>query len=229
MFRFKKFSIIQEKSAMKVGTDAVLLGSWTSCKKANNILDVGCGTGIIALMLAQRNLNSNITGIDIDEITAKEAQLNINNSDWKERVKIKHISLQNFVSKKKFDLIVSNPPFFPKNKSDDKRNIARHKNKLLFKELIEYSVKLLEKTGRLSIIIPTNAQEGLSKIAMSHQLYCERICYIKGHNLSKVKRVMLEFSFIKTRPIIENLVVEKSRHAYTKEYINLCKDFYLDM
>ena len=115
VFRFKKFSIIQEKSAMKVGTDAVLLGSWASCKKANNILDVGCGTGIIALMLAQRNLNSNITGIDIDEITAKEAQLNINNSDWKERVKIKHISLQNFVSKKKFDLIVSNQPFFPKN------------------------------------------------------------------------------------------------------------------
>ena len=100
VFKFKKFNIIQEKSAMKVGTDAVLLASWVSCNNLTNILDIGCGTGLISLMLAQRNTKSNIIGIEIDKIASKEAKLNITNSDWKERIEIKNISLQNFNSKK---------------------------------------------------------------------------------------------------------------------------------
>ena len=108
VFKFKKFSITQEKSAMKVGTDGVLLGSWASCEKANTILDIGCGTGLIALMLGQRNLISNVTGIEIDKIASQEAQLNISNSDWEGRIEIKHISLQQFTPQLKFDLIVSN-------------------------------------------------------------------------------------------------------------------------
>ena len=115
VFKFKEFSIIQEDSAMKVGTDGVLLGAWASCENQNTILDVGCGTGLITLMLAQRNNNSSITGIDIDKAASNEAQLNTNNSDWEERITIKNSSLQDFYYKEKFDLIVSNPPYVLKN------------------------------------------------------------------------------------------------------------------
>jgi tRNA1Val (adenine37-N6)-methyltransferase len=213
-FKFKKFTIIQEKSAMKVGTDGVLLGSWVSCKKFNKILDVGCGTGLITLMLAQRNLNSSITGIEIDNIASKEAQLNMSNSDWKQRVHIKNTSLQNFKTKIKFDLIVSNPPFFLSNKSKERRDIARHANSLSFEELIQNAV---------------NSEVFFCETAKAYNLHCIRVCYIKGNEISELKRVMMEFSFIKAKIKEERLTIEKSRHQYTNEYINLCKDFYLDM
>ena len=229
VFKFKEFTIIQEKSAMKVGTDGVLLGSWVSSKTFNAILDIGCGTGLITLILAQRNLKSNITGIEIDKIASQEAQLNITNSDWNKRVEIRNTSLQEFNTKTRFDLIVSNPPFFAKNKSKDRRNIARHTNTLLFEELIENSVNLLSKQGIFSVIIPKDSEDNFHKIATLNKLYCNRVCYIKGNEKTDVKRIMLEFSFFKSKTITEHLTIEKSRHQYTDEYIQLCKDFYLKM
>ena len=229
IFKFKKFAIIQEKSAMKVGTDGVLLGSWVSCKRSNKILDVGCGTGLIALMLAQRNLKSSITAIEIDKIASKEAQLNINNSDWKERVNIKNTSLQNFITKIKFDLIVSNPPFFASNRSKDRRDIARHANSLSFEELIQNTADLLLESGILSVIIPKQSEAYFCEIAKSYSLFCNRVCYIKGNEMSEVKRVMIEFSFIKSKIKTEKLTIERSRHQYTNDYINLCQGFYLDI
>jgi tRNA1Val (adenine37-N6)-methyltransferase len=229
VFKFKKFSITQEKSAMKVGTDGVLLGSWASCEKANTILDIGCGTGLIALMLGQRNLISNVTGIEIDKIASQEAQLNISNSDWEGRIEIKHISLQQFTPQLKFDLIVSNPPFFPKNKSQQSRDIARHTNTLSFEELIGNAAKLLVDKGILSVIIPKNSEEYFCKIAAVYKLYCNRACYIKGNEVSEVKRVMMEFSFIKSRALNDYLTIERSRNNYTDKYIQLCRDFYLKM
>ena len=229
VFKFKKFSIIQEKSAMKVGTDGVLLGCWVSCEKANNILDIGCGTGLITLMLGQRNLIGNVTGIEIDKIASQEAQLNISNSDWKERIEIKHTSLQEFTSQLKFDLIVSNPPFFPQNKSQQSRDIARHTNRLSFEDLIDNAAKLLAKKGIFSVIIPKDSEEYFCKIAATHKLYCKRVCYIKGNEVSEVKRVMMEFSIIKSIVLTKHLTIERSRHNYTSKYIQLCKDFYLKM
>jgi len=229
VFKFKEFSIIQEKSAMKVGTDGVLLGCWVSCEKVNNILDIGCGTGLIVLMLGQRNLNSNVTGIEIDEIASQEAQENISNSDWEERIEIKHTSLQQFANQLKFDLIVSNPPFFPQNKSKQSRDIARHTNTLSFEELIGNAAELLAEKGIFSVVIPKNSEEYFCKIAAVHNLYCNRVCYIKGNETSQVKRVMMEFSFIKTAVLTEHLTIETSRHNYTDKYIQLCKDFYLKM
>ena len=229
VFKFKEFSIIQGKSAMKVGTDGVLLGCWVSCEKANNILDIGCGTGLITLMLGQRNLDSNVTGIEIDKIAIQEAQENISNSDWQERIKIKHTSLQQFTPQSKFDLIVSNPPFFPQNKSQQSRDIARHTNRLSFEELIDNAAKLLAEKGILSVIIPKNSEEYFCKIATFYKLYRNRVCYIKGNETSVVKRVMMEFSFIKSIALIEQLAIERSRHNYTDKYIQLCKDFYLKM
>ena len=229
VFRFKEFNIIQEKSAMKVGTDGVLLGSWVSCKKLKNILDIGCGTGLITLILAQRNNKSNIIGIEIDKIASQEAQLNIINSDWKERIEIKNTSLQKFNTKTRFDLIVSNPPFFPNNKSQQRRDIARRANKLSFEELIKNTSGLLAEKGTFSVIIPKDSEGYFCKIAASNRLYVNRVCYIKGNETSEVKRVMLEFSFIKSEVIEEQLTIEKSRHKYTDKYIQLCKDFYLKM
>jgi len=229
VFKFKEFSIIQEKSAMKVGTDGVLLGCWVACEKANNILDIGCGTGLITLILGQRNLNSNVTGIEIDEIASQEAQENISNSDWEERIEIKHTSLQQFAPYLKFDLIVSNPPFFPQNKSQQSRDIARHTNTLSFEELIDNAAKLLAENGILSVVIPNNSEEYFCKIAAVYNLHCNRVCYVKGNETSQVKRVMMEFSFIKTAILTEHLTIETSRHNYTDKYIQLCKDFYLKM
>jgi len=229
VFKFKEFSIIQEKSAMKVGTDGVLLGCWVSSEKVNNILDIGCGTGLITLMLGQRNLDSNVTGIEIDKRAIQEAQLNISNSDWKQRIEIKHTSLQQFNPQLKFDLIVSNPPFFPQNKSQKSRDIARHTNTLSFEELIDNATNLLAKKGIFSVIIPKNSEEYFCKIAAIYKLYCIRVCNIKGNEKSVVKRVMMEFSFIKTVVLTEHLTIERSRHNYTDKYIQLCKDFYLKM
>ena len=229
VFKFKEFSIIQEKSAMKVGTDGVLLGCWVSCEKANNILDIGCGTGLITLMLGQRNLIGNVTGIEIDKIASQEAQLNISNSDWKERIEIKHTSLQEFTSQLKFDLIVSNPPFFPQNKSQKSRDIARHTNTLSFEELIDNAANLLAEKGIFSVIIPKDSEEYFCKIAATHNLYCNRVCYIKGNEASEVKRVMMEFRFVISIILTEYLTIETARHNYTDKYIQLCKDFYLKM
>ena len=229
VFKFKQFSIIQEKSAMKVGTDGVLLGCWVSCEKATNILDIGCGTGLIALMLAQRNSKSNIIGIEIDKIASAEAQLNISNSDWEERIRIKHTPLQYFISKLKFYLIVSNPPFFLQNKSQQSMDIARHTNLLSFEELIDNVSNLLSKKGIFSVVVPKNSEEYFCKIARIHKLYCNRVCNVKGNEKSEVKRVMIEFSFIKSVVLTEHLTIEIARHNYTSKYLQLCKDFYLKM
>ena len=229
IFKFKEFTIIQEKSAMKVGTDGVLLGSWVSSKTFDNIIDIGCGTGLITLMLAQRNTKSNIIGIDIDKIASQEAQLNISNSNWNERIDVIHTSLQKFNTKIEFDLIVSNPPFFTENKSQQRRDIARHTNNLSFEELIQNTANLLSEQGIFSTIIPKDSEDTFCKIAALNKLYCNRICYIKGNEKSEVKRVMLEFSFFKSKIITEHLTIEKSRHQYTDEYTQLCKDFYLKM
>ena len=229
VFKFKEFSIIQEKSAMKVGTDGVLFGSWVSCKKANNILDIGCGTGLISLMLAQRNLISNVTGIEIDKIASQEAQLNICNSSWENRIEIIYTSLQEFRSEKKFDLILSNPPFFPQNNSQKSRDIARHANTLSFEELVVNSANLLKENGVFSVIIPKEYEQYFCQITDLHKLYCNRVCYVSGSESSEVKRVMMEFSFIKCIKLVEYLTIERSRHNYTDKYIRLCKSFYLNM
>ena len=229
IFRFKQFVISHEKSAMKVGTDGVLLGSWVSCERANTILDVGCGSGLITLMLSQRNNKSNIRGVELDTLASEEARLNISNTIWKNRISIENISFQNFITETKFDLIVSNPPFFASNRSNSRRDIARHTNYLSFEELIKHSVRLLSPKGILGVIIPIESEKNFCKIAKSYHLYPNRTCYVRGNNFSNTKRVLMELSFSVTNIKISRLTIEKSRHNYTKEYVNLCKAFYMDM
>jgi len=229
VFKFKKFSIIQTKSAMKVGTDGVLLGSWVNCLNAKKILDIGAGTGLISLMLAQRNNECNITAVEIDKETSEEANININNSKWRDRISIINININNFITSDKFDFIVSNPPYFPANFSKNKRAIARHTNLLSFQDLIRTTVKLLSSKGIFAVILPKIAEAIFCKTANANKLFLIRICQVKGQKSSDIKRVLLEFSFEKSSLDSDSLVIEESRHIYTNKYIDLCQDFYLNM
>lgn len=229
VFKFKKFSIVQSKSAMKVGTDGVLLGSWVNCLNAKKILDIGTGTGLISLMIAQRNNECNITAVEIDKETSEEANININNSKWRDRISIINISINNFITSDKFDFIVSNPPYFPANFSKNKRAIARHTNLLSFQDLIRTTVKLLSSKGIFAVILPKIAEAIFCKTANANKLFLIRICQVKGQKNSDIKRVLLEFSFEKSSLDSDSLVIEESRHIYTNQYIDLCQDFYLNM
>ena len=216
---------------MKVGTDGVLLGAWTVCNKATNILDIGCGTGLISLMLAQRNDAAVITGIEIEENAFLQSQDNFNNSKWRQRLSIIHTSLQDFSSETKFDLIVSNPPFFTDSTqaNNQYRKFARSTNYLNFKELVSKSKTLLSKNGIFSVIIPFPRKEEFISVALGNNLHLRRICNVKGTENSAVKRVLMQFNNSQSTILEENLIIEKERHNYTNKYIDLCKDFYLKM
>lgn len=228
-FLFKQFSITQEKAAMKVGTDGVLLGAWSKAKEGK-ILDVGTGTGIIALMLAQRTKTALIDVIEIDKKASKEAQNNFNNSDWEERLISINSSIQNYHPQKKYDIIVSNPPFFINATKAPKanRNNARHTDTLSFDELIDSVKRLLANTGIFSLILPINEAELFIKLAQQNKLFLNRKCLVKPNPSKSAKRVLMEFSFSEKEIVEEELTIEtENRHEYTKEYISLTKDFYL--
>ncbi|QES91987.1 methyltransferase [Empedobacter brevis] len=230
-FRFKQFEIFQDKTAMKVGTDGVLLGAWSNLETGDNILDIGAGTGLISLMLAQRFPNSRVDAIEIDYDAFLQAKENFEHSIFSERLKIKNTSLQVYSSDKKYDLIVSNPPFFTVNNSVDfdARKQARQQETLTFAELIEKSAKLLHKEGVASFIIPYDQMDVFCEKTAQNDLKLSRIVLVKGNSSSPIKRVLLEFSFQERIVRKEELVIERERHQYTNEYISLTKDFYLKM
>jgi len=230
-FRFKQFTVFHDRCAMKVGTDAVLLGAWTNTELAEKILDVGTGSGIIAIMLAQRS-EASIEAIEIDGAACEQAVSNADQSPWKHRIKIHHVSLQDFsaVSKNKFDLIVSNPPYFIDSlKSPEKsKNAARHNVTLSHEEFIENSLKLLSDKGRLSVVLPfTGAHEFLAK-ASKYGLFCNRKTNVKSNPHSSVKRILMEYSRI-PEPYTENLLIigTGQPESYTEDYKALTKEFYL--
>jgi len=230
-FKFKQFEVAQDKSAMKIGTDGVLLGSWSDLENSRNILDIGCGTGLICLMAAQRNQSTLITGIELEVNAFKQATENCKKSKWSNRISIIYSSLQSFNSSSKFDLIISNPPFFSGSTKSEysERNLARNTHTLPFKCLIEKSKALLEKNGKFIVIIPIASKTKFCDLANNNNLFLNKICFVKGNISSPIKRIMMEFSFAKSELIKEELTIEVDRHQYTKEYISLCKDFYLKM
>jgi tRNA1Val (adenine37-N6)-methyltransferase len=230
-FRFKQFSINQDKTAMKVGTDGVLLGAWSSVDNPKNILDIGTGTGLIALMMAQRS-TAIITAIEIEPNAFIQASDNIQNSNWHERITVVNSAIQDFKSDKKFDLVISNPPFFQNSlkNSDKAKSTARHTDSLTFNDLIQNSSKFLSDKGIAAFIIPFESEEYFLKVAAKEFLFPKRICYVKGNENSKIKRSLIELSFDRNRKVkFENLTIEKSRHIYTEKYIDLTKEFYINM
>lgn len=236
-FYFKEFSIDQDKTAMKVGTDAVILGAWCSLETyPDSILDVGSGTGIVALMMAQRSDALTIDAIEIDPNAYEQSIANFEKSDWSDRLFCYHSSFQDFSEEMKeeeqeYDLIISNPPFYNDSfeTKDTSRNIARFTSSMSFIDLLEGVSKLLSNSGIFTTIIPFKEEQFFIKLANKNNLFLNRVCRVKGTDNSEIKRTMLEFSLHQKKVEETTLVIEKTRHEYTKEYVNLTKDFYLKM
>ncbi len=230
-FRFKEFSVHHENSAMKVGTDGVLLGSWIQANNPMNILDIGTGTGLISLMMAQRFNQAIVVGVEPNDNAIVDAFKNVNDSAFKDRIDIVHGKIQNYTTEKRFDLILSNPPFFQNalNAEDSDRNQARQGVDLTPNELLEISNELLIDNGFLSVIIPFDHCRNYRSIAKKVGLSLSKMTSVRGTPSKPFKRALLTFSK-KELPLEEDvLTIERSRHVYTDEYIALTKPFYLAM
>lgn len=233
-FQFKQFTVQQDKTAMKVGTDGVLLGAWAEIDKGVfNILDIGAGTGLIALMMAQRSTAEVIDAIELNDEAYEQTVENFEGSDWGDRLFCYHASIQEFTEEivEKYDLIVSNPPFYTstfKDLSED-RAMARHTESLTYFDLLAATSKLLSEKGSCAFIIPFSEEETFKLIAKQHNLFTNRITRIKGTFESPIKRSLLQFSFISSKIEISDLVIEIERHVYTEEYKLLVEEFYLRM
>ena len=222
---------------MKVGTDGVLLGAWCSLENyPKTILDIGTGTGIISLMLAQRSSAISIDGVEIDKSAFEQTVDNFENSDWSDRLYCYNTSFQKFVDESnnegvKYDLIVSNPPFYKEDyiTKNISRNKARFSQFLSFKELTQGVSKILSKSGFFSTIIPFKEESTFIGLAQQNSLFLNKLCRVKGNKNSEIKRCLLTFSFNKKATNETNLIIENSRHKYTKEYVELTNSFYLKM
>ena len=236
-FSFKEFTVKQDKTAMKIGTDAVLLGSWCSIKNTqDSILDIGSGTGIIALMLAQRSNASTIDAVEIDGNAYEQSAENFEDSVWADRLYCYHASFNEFVNEieeeeETYDLIISNPPFYTDNfeTANLARNKARFTSSLPFEDLLEGVSKILSKQGIFATIIPFKEEVRFISLANKKNLFLNRVCHVKGNSTSDIKRSLLEFSFQQKDIKREKLIIENSRHNYTDDYINLTKNFYMKM
>ena len=235
MFSFKQFSIQQDRCAMKIGTDGVLLGAWTPIE--NNplsILDVGTGTGVIALMLAQRSHAEQIDALEIDEEAYEQSVDNFENSPWSDRLFCFHAGLDEFVEEPEdeYDLIVSNPPFYTDEykSENEQRDLARFADAMPFEVLIEAADLLLSENGIFAVIIPFKEEENFLAIAKDYELFPLKITRVKGTPTTEIKRSLLAFSRNEKIDFpTEELIIETARHQYTPEYISLTKDFYLKM
>ncbi len=214
---------------MKIGTDGVLLGAWTKTKKAELILDVGTGTGLLAIMLAQKS-KAEVYAIEIDLEAVYQAKENILNSPWSKRISLWNTSVQTYahMTEDKFDLIVSNPPFFNSDKAETRREVARQQGKLTFEELLRDTSSLLKDEGRFCVVIPAESEEQFTSLAAQNDLHKNKICKVFGNPNVAFKRVLLEYSRTKKDLISEELIIENEvRHDYTAEYLKLVKDYML--
>ena len=233
-FQFKQFTIRHDKCAMKVGTDGVLLGAWAGTESCSRILDVGTGTGLIALMLAQRS-KAVVDAIDIDANACLQAQENAESSLFAGRINVFHSDLVDFAqaSTHLYDLIVSNPPYFVDSLKcpNLQRNTARHTDTLTLEDLLQYSRKLLAPQGRIALILPYDQKDRLTDCIQTQNLFLSKEVSVIPVPDTQPKRLLAELtSEPPASPTFsDRLTIEIARHRYTDEYINLTKDFYLKM
>lgn len=232
-FQFKKFRIEQEKAAMKVNTDGVLLGAWTNITSAKSVLDIGTGTGLISLMIAQRS-NAIVTGVEIEKNAAEEARFNVQNSEWNHRISILHSSFQDFVetSGNQFDVIVTNPPFFSNSAKNSNPNLsmARHNHLLPFEDIISGSKKLLEHNGILSLILPAGAVQEFTEKARHKNLFLNRLTLVKPFPHKEPNRCLMEFGTKQSdREDSIMSVFDETGKDYSSEFKNMACDFYLKL
>lgn len=231
-FHFKQFSISHDRSTHKIGTDGVLLGAWVAVKNVSRILDIGTGTGVIALMLAQRSDPlTKIDAVEIEEADAAQARENVARSPWPEKVNVIHSSIQRFSPGHQYDLITSNPPYFINSwrPPEKRRSQARHTHELSFEELLQSSLRLLKEDGRLAVILPY--QEGLHFIdlAKSSQLYPVRQLTFRSRANKPIERLLLEFTKKSGDLLSDELILHDKGNEWSEEYCALTRDFYLNI
>jgi tRNA1Val (adenine37-N6)-methyltransferase len=234
VFRFKEFSLRQEQSAMKVGTDGVLLGAWTPLEhRPDTILDVGSGTGLIALMLAQRSAAGTIDAVEVEACAFEECVGNFEASPWADRLFCYHAGFSDFVREidEAYDLIVANPPYYREQvgSGDPSRDRARQSASLPFDMLLEGVVRLLAPAGRFCLILPHAEEAAFIELARAKGLFPSRLNRVKGHPGAPVKRTLMEFTREDGPCLEETLAIEEGRHNYTPQYTDLTRDFYLKL
>ena len=233
-FIFKEFSIEQDQCAMKIGTDGVLLGAWAPIShQPNSILDIGAGTGVVALMLAQRSLAETIDGVELIPEAYEQCVANFENAPWADRLFCYHAHVEELIEEAEaltYDLIVSNPPFYTENNLDNQaRAAARESSTLPFPLLVQAATTLLSPEGVFALVLPFKEEQDFIALAAKAGLFPREIMQVRGHENAPFKRSYMAFGFEKTRCLYRELTIETSRHQYTPEYIELVKDFYLKM
>lgn len=233
-FHFKQFMVHQDRCAMKIGTDGVLLGSWVPISETvNAILDIGTGTGVIALMMAQRSGAATIDAIEIDDLAYEQAVENFEASDWGDRLFCYHASFQEFFQEidDEYDLLISNPPFYKDTykTEDSSRDLARFEDALPFEHLFIGATHLLSENGKFGVILPYREEKAVIEIAHKVGLYPQKITRVKGNPSSEIKRTLFLFGFEEIEVDSDELIIENGRHQYTSEYVGLTQDFYLKM
>lgn len=235
IFHFKQFAVNQGQCAMKVGTDGVLLGAWAPIENhPTAVLDIGTGTGIIALMLSQRCNAQQIDALEIDENAYEQAVDNFENSPWSDRLFCFHAGLDEFVEdpEDEYDLIVSNPPFYSEDfrSENEQRDLARFQEAMPFEELIDAAALLLSENGIFSVIIPHKEEERFIDLCSEVELFPIKITRVKGTHNTPIVRSLLAFKRYELAVLVaDELVIEINRHEYTVGYIALTKEFYLKM
>lgn len=229
-FQFKEFIIHQDQCAMKVGTDGVLLGAWSSLK-GENVLDIGTGTGLLALMLAQRFCNAQITAVEINSEAYHQAKYNIKESPFHQRIDTHWCSFEDFKPPQPYDLIVCNPPYFKGHvvAASQNRTTARHQTNFSMTMLFEYAYQNLTPEGNLSLVYPYDDLKGIIHQANSIGLHLTQHTSIKGHATAHTKRCLLQFEKEAAPLIKEELIIEEKRHQYTDAFKGLVKPFYLNI
>lgn len=232
-FRFKQFEIQQDRCAMKVGTDGVILGAWTCVERRNRVLDVGTGTGLLALMLAQRATGASVDALEIDPEAAAQATENVAASPYSDRILVHQGSFQDFLEQPglpEYDLVVCNPPYFSDSLRpvDDGRTIARHDERLTLHELIHGTSGLLSNEGALSLVLPAEVSERVISLARNTGLHLHRLLHIHPVPGRPAKRVCMELGRKKQFVREESLIIEKGgRRRYSEDYSRLTGPFYL--
>ncbi len=234
LFKFKQFSINQDRCAMKIGTDGVLLGAWTTVdNNPESILDIGAGTGVIALMLAQRSNAEVIDALEIEPDAYEQCVENFELSPWGDRLYCYHAGLDEFVDEieDQYELIVCNPPFYSENVASGnvQRDQARQNEFLPFDELIAAVSKLLSENGVFTTIIPFKEKDAFVKRAEGEGFFLNESLHVRGNPTAEIKRVLLTFSRVAKECDNTELIIETDRHVYTAEYVDLTKEFYLKM
>jgi tRNA1Val (adenine37-N6)-methyltransferase len=231
-FQFKEFSVADDRCIMKTGTDGVLLGASVKLDSAENILDIGTGSGLIALMIAQRS-NAHIDAVELDKDSAEQASENFKTSKWSERLEVFHDSIQKYASasEKKYDVIVCNPPFFSnslKSSIHKKKNRARHNDELPFDELMSSAKKLMKEDASFWLIIPDQESFMLESLALEAGLFLNFELEIFSKEGKAVNRKIMKFTTIEYSKEKEKLTIRNADHSFTSEYIELTNKFYLN-